>query len=215
MATEAVLTAGCPTGAGCPAPPRTLQTVAVAALLVGLLLMGLLVFLGPRLGGPRMMPAIYSAEKWGPFRGRIVDIDTGQPIEGGAVVAMWYQMHFHLVHGTESFFDAREAVSDAEGRFEIPRRPAPLIRSLLGITAPRFSVFVPGYESAQWVVTPPDGPRFVAPTELRMRRLTTRKARLAHLDLYPPGIPHEKMPLFLEAVDRERRALGFTPYYQR
>src|SRR3972149_3119809 len=64
-------------------------------------------------------------KEWGPFRGRIADVETGEPIAGAAVLVVWYEMVPTPVQTNEKFYDAREAVSDADGRFEVPRRSPP------------------------------------------------------------------------------------------
>ncbi len=110
-------------------------------------------------------------EKWGPFRGQLVDVETGQPIAGAAVLVIWWKGILNPVQGAEKFYDAREAVSDAEGRFEVPRLRPPFFR--LGILPPRLTYFAPGYKPVAEVVTPPDGELFVAPTVRPCRRLSS------------------------------------------
>ncbi len=149
-------------------------------------------------------------EKWGPFRGQIVDAETGQPLAGAVVLTVWWEAIFSpLGHPTEKFYDAREAVTDAAGRFEIARLSVPFWK--LGIQPPRFSLFAPGYAPQRETVTPPAGERFVDPTVVQMRRLKTREERIHNLYRYPPSIPDEKMPRLLEAVSKERMALGLKP----
>ncbi len=148
-------------------------------------------------------------EKWGPFRGQVVDVETGQPIAGAAVLVIWWKIIPTPVQGVEKFYDAREAVTDVEGRFEVPRRRPPFFR--LGIQPPQLTYFAPGYKPVAEVVTPPDGQPFVAPTVVQMRRLKTRQERVEYQHLFPPSVPFEKMPKLLEALNRERRSLGFDP----
>lgn len=81
-------------------------------------------------------------EQWGPFRGQIVDVETGQPIEGAAVVIVWWVTIPTPVHGVRSFYDAREAVTDAEGRFKAPGR-WPAIFWLM-VHRPHVIFFCPG-----------------------------------------------------------------------
>ncbi len=148
-------------------------------------------------------------EKWGPFRGQVVDVETGQPVAGAAVLMSWWRVIPNPAGGTEQFYDAREAVTDAQGRFEVPRRRPPVFR--FGILPPKFTVFAPGYVHVGTVVTPPGGEFFVAPTVVQMRRLKTRKEREEHLAFFPPAIPYEKMPKLVEAVNCESRSLGLKP----
>ncbi len=152
-----------------------------------------------------------AVEKWGPFRGQVVDVETGQPIAGAAVLVIWWKGILNPVQGAEKFYDAREAVSDAEGRFEVPRLRPPFFR--LGILPPRLTYFAPGYKPVAEVVTPPDGELFVAPTVVQMQRLKTREERRnANWHLPPGGVPHEKMPNLLRALNRELSGKETEPY---
>lgn len=149
-------------------------------------------------------------EKWGPFRGRVVDLETGQPIAGAVILVVWWEAVFSpLGHPTEKFYDAREAVTDAEGRFEVPRLSVPFWE--LGIQAPQITIFAPGYVWQATLVTPPDGQEFVDPTVVEMRRLRTREERIHNLYRYPPSIPDYKMLRLLEAISKERVSLGLKP----
>lgn len=79
----------------------------------------------------------------GPWRGRVIDTDTRQPIEGAAVVAIWYRSHFGFGGPVERFEDAREAVTDKDGRFTIPAYSYNSV--LRDKTKPEFTIFKPGY----------------------------------------------------------------------
>ncbi|GBE06522.1 hypothetical protein BMS3Abin10_02174 [bacterium BMS3Abin10] len=107
---------------------------------------------------------VYSA---GPWRGRIVEAETGKPIEGALVAAVWYRSFdtgFTLI---KDFHEAREVFTDNNGYFEIPaytetgdnkdtwRRPqqpgpeGPIelaVRRLV-ITDPDFIIYKPTYNS--------------------------------------------------------------------
>jgi hypothetical protein len=145
-------------------------------------------------------------ERWGPFRGTVVDGDTGEPIVGAVVLVTWWELHGIGFIG-ERFFDAREAVTGPDGRFEVPR----LGGWKLSVQPPRFHIFTPGYVWDTELVTPPDAERFVAPTLVKMRRLKTREERLKNLPTRP-SIPDEKMRQFTRALNVEYQALGFSPY---
>ena len=151
-----------------------------------------------------------AVERWGPFRGQLVDVETGKPIAGAAILVVWWEAIFSPVgHPTRKFYDAREAVTDAEGRFEVPRLSVPFWK--LGIQPGQVIYFAPGYVAEAEVVTPPDGQGFVAPTVVQMRRLKTREERIRNQENYPPSIPARNMPGLLEALNRERAELGFGP----
>lgn len=152
----------------------------------------------------------WAAEKWGPFRGQIVDAETGQPIPGAAVLVVWWESVPNPVQMSRRFYDARETVTDATGKFEVPRLSPPFFS--FRIMDPQVTYFAPGYEPVAKIVTPPEGQPFVAPTVVQMRRLRTREERVEFQGRLPPPIPFEKMPNLLRLLNEERRQLGFEPF---
>jgi len=83
----------------------------------------------------------------------------------------------------------------------------------LSVQPPRFHLFAPGYERERDIVTPPDGERFVVPTVVSMRPLKTKEERRRHIGgRLPAGVPDEKMPEFIRAIDKERSSLGLGTY---
>jgi hypothetical protein len=139
----------------------------------------------------------------------MVDSETGQPITGAAVLVVWDMVIPTPVHDVHRFYDAREAVTDSGGRFEVPGVLPPLYWLL--VRRPQVIFFAPGYMLHAEGVTPPDGRPFVDPTVVQMRRLKTREELLKKSRGYPSEIPEEKMKEFLRAINIERAMLGFKP----
>jgi hypothetical protein len=54
----------------------------------------------------------------GPYWGKVVDADTGEPIAGANVMGIW-RFDYTVIQGSSSFADARETVTDDKGRFII------------------------------------------------------------------------------------------------
>jgi hypothetical protein len=150
--------------------------------------------------GCRMGPA-----QWGPFRGQIVDAETGAPVPGAHFMVMWERENPNPVHWTQTFYDAQETVTDADGRFEIPRQRR-LITLL--VSAPRFDAFAPGYVAESSEVTPRGGQPYVDETILRLRLLQTREDRCDRLPGGPSMAAGERAPLFRSAVLDYRSALS-------
>lgn len=147
-----------------------------------------------------------AAEKWGPFRGRIVDVETDEPIAGVAVLVIWWENVPNPVQGQRRFYDSREAVTHADGRFETPRFSPPFFS--FRIRPPEIILFAPGYIEQSESVTPPNGQPFVDPTEIRMRPLNTRQELLARSRSRPSSVPDDKMPGLIRAINIERKMLG-------
>jgi hypothetical protein len=83
----------------------------------------------------------------GPYWGRVVDADTGEPIAGAVVAGMWDFEYSLLLIGGDTHADTRETVTDEKGRFFLqPARTIwlwPFSRIVLG----KLNVLKPGYDS--------------------------------------------------------------------
>jgi len=66
----------------------------------------------------------------GPYKGRVLDEITGEPMAGAVAVASWSDVHVNVGGGTSYCIDAAEAVTDEKGEFEILGRRAPLFGTL-------------------------------------------------------------------------------------
>ena len=82
----------------------------------------------------------------GPYKGKVIDRDTGQPIAGVVAVGTWSSQSIHPAGGSSHCQDAREAVTDENGEFVIKG-----IRSrFLGLDTfgMRINVYKVGYKRA-------------------------------------------------------------------
>ncbi|MGH9894161.1 MAG: hypothetical protein ACREA0_19700, partial [bacterium] len=183
------------------APLRPVTGVSMPARFAACALLGVL------LGSCLTVPA-GAAEKWGPFRGRILDVETGEPLAGVAVLVVWWENVPNPVQGQRKFFDSRETATDTDGRFEVPRFSPPFFG--FRILPPEVMLFAPGYVEKREVVTPPrpKGQPFVDPTEISMRRLKTREELREKDRSRPTMVPDDKMPGFIKAINVERKMLG-------
>ena len=144
-------------------------------------------------------------EQWGPFRGQIVDVETGKPVEGAAVLVVWLKDIPMPVHSVTGFYDAREAVTDVEGRFVVPRIFPALF--WLFVRKPQFHYFAPGYVPQSVFVS--EGKTWVEHKVVEMRRLKSREELLKKRRSSPALVPLDKMTEFTKAVNVERKMLGF------
>lgn len=149
-------------------------------------------------GGCRSGP-----EQWGPFRGQVVDAETGMPISGAHVMVTWIREPPSL-HFSQWFYDAQETVTGADGRFEIPRQTH-FVTAF--VNDPGFGFFAPGYLIQSEEVTPSSGRKWVDPTVARMRPLKTREERCKYRPA-EPWAPVSKVPRFMDAVQQHNVALG-------
>lgn len=136
-------------------------------------------------------------EQWGPFRGQVVDFETGDPIAGAHVMVMWIRDRPSL-HSGESFYDARETTTGADGRFEIPYERRWLTA---WVRPPRIDVFVPGYVAEGAAVVTGEGRPYVDPTFVGLRSIQTNEEKCRYRPR-EPAVPATRVPRFMSAIQR-------------
>ena len=174
-----------------------------------------------------------SAQAWdryldgyhGPYRGRVVDAETKQPIAGAVVVAVWSRQKIYPLHSTTARYAAREALTENDGTFVIHARE-------LEENAPRytlkpyFQIFFPGYGAYRTLVFTQRGFQHGTTFEgagvtVGLPPLKTRKDRLENLispfDLFAStedvsDAPFKFTPNLVRLVNQEAVSLGLQPY---
>lgn len=147
----------------------------------------------------------YDRDVRGPFRGRVVDAATGDPIDGAVVVALWdYGNPFLRLDA--SIYEAQEVVTGPDGRFEVPR-----LQGLIGwhnVQQPRLYTFASGYAVGETRITPPGGTPYIDTTVQYMRRVQSR-AELCDpaRSSIPPLLSSQQAPRYYDVIVRESKAL--------
>ena len=171
----------------------------------------------------------------GPWKGTIIDIETKEPLEGVVVLAVWDRAYRTPAGDNTYFYEAKEVLTDKEGRFEIPSyRPINLLPIISYIKGPYFTFFKPGYLSLSSVGFADfflegtkeeplerkniSGKTFrIAPGIIELPKLKTREERLqAQSNALPLAeVPDEKMSALLNLINAERINLGLDPTHVR
>ena len=79
-----------------------------------------------------ILGGIEAASADGPYRGKVIDAETKEPIEGAVVVVVWVNEVLKFYSGWPKaetrFAETKEALTDKNGEFSIPvrSRPGPL-----------------------------------------------------------------------------------------
>jgi hypothetical protein len=142
--------------------------------------------------------------QWGPFTGTVVDAGTGQPIPGAVFTVIWVRWIPMIAERWEYFYDARVAVADEAGRFEIPRRFPALLGFL--IDPVRLSCVAPGYAPYRDVGTQS------VPIQAKLRPLNAEERRLAgSFDEQLVTIPHDRCLELEDAVNERRQRMRLPP----
>ena len=90
----------------------------------------------------------------GPWRAQIVDAETGRPIEGVIVLAVWDKRTFAWPHPDRQYHDSEEVVSDHVGRIVLGARLVTSRHPFALFLGPFLTIFKPGYGRWQFQGTP-------------------------------------------------------------
>ena len=154
----------------------------------------------------------------GPYRGRVVDAETKQPLAGAAVLAVWRWEGPGLGHPREMFYDAVELVTDGNGEFNLPRKTHFTVSGQ--VTEPDIIIYYPGYGLFPGYQIQPKGvaldSAFREHTVVELPRLKTRKEMEEHAGLPAGtvGVPDAKMPTLIRLVNLARKNLGLAPVHE-
>jgi len=152
----------------------------------------------------------------GPYRGRVVDAETGQPIQGAVVMAVWSREVALIVQSNTYFYEACEALTNENGEFVIDAKK-------VEEGAPRkvrrahFEAFAPGYSM---ISVPPETERKFTTGDIEggpvvwgLAKLATREERLQVVRSLPGGlVPRERVPNVIRLLNVERTNLGLPLY---
>jgi len=84
----------------------------------------------------------------GPWKGKIVDVETTEPLEGTVVLAVWEHVFRTPTGASSSLYNVKEVVTDKDGRFKIPNyTPINFFPIISYMRGPFFTIFKPGYGS--------------------------------------------------------------------
>ena len=150
----------------------------------------------------------------GPYRGKVIDADTGQPLVGAAVVAAWFWDNPLAVHGTANAIDVVEVLTDAQGEFAVPRKTQ--VTVVGSIPEPRFTIYARGYGPYPYFARAPIGQSLASAlreyTVVELVRGKTQKERGNYLSwALPFGVAEEQIPNIYRLINLESKDLGLQP----
>jgi hypothetical protein len=171
------------------------------------------------------------SEPAGPWKGQVVDKETGKPLEGAVVLARWEKRYTSFVGemGGNEYYASEESVTDEEGRFVIRARQTWTLNPFNEIYGPEFFIFKSSYGRWQfrdfddWGLqdaivsaerTRAEWRRFTAEgAVLELSPLKTTEQRLEFIrSIRPHSVPSDRMMKYLDSINRERVTLGLEPY---
>ena len=161
----------------------------------------------------------YVNGKKGTYRGRVLDAESGNPLAGVVVVAVWRRDRVLPLGSRSEHYAAREALTNENGEWVIEANDVE--RSAPRRTwRPFFTIFLPGYGRPRNVpgtpVTPPYTFYEGTGHAVEMARLNSKDERRDYLFSVDPYLlsetPFTEIPEFTRLFNQERVSLGLGPY---
>jgi hypothetical protein len=150
----------------------------------------------------------------GPYTGKIVDAETGEPIEGAAVLGIWYVGEYgHAEAPIFKFLEAKETISGKHGEFMIPSVTAFHWWPLAKLFNPHLKIFKPGYSSYEKdFYTKKTG------SIITLNKLKTEKEQMealifvdiCGLKVDDMCVPKNKIPNIIYMVENEAKTLNLV-----
>jgi len=158
------------------------------------------------------------ANKYGPYYGKVIDAETKEPIEGAAVLVVFYTEEYGPTGAITRYADAVETVTDKAGEFKFPAHRVAVFRPLQGWDKHGyFTIFKPGYEHYpdSKGVTPIFVPNGTLPDNqyvtVEMQKLITRE------EIERNGsprvryeIPYKKQKKYISLINQWNELLGIN-----
>ncbi|MDA8240451.1 MAG: hypothetical protein M0Z67_08795 [Nitrospiraceae bacterium] len=83
----------------------------------------------------------------GAFKGKVIDAETKEPIEGAVVVAIYHIREYGIAESGSSVADVKEVLTDKSGAFYIPAHTFLHLYPFANGEITTFLIFKPGYAS--------------------------------------------------------------------
>ena len=166
------------------------------------------------------------------FKGKVIDADTREPIEGAVVVAVWHEATATISGESTRLEDVKETLTDKKGEWTIegPRgkRGGSVTAIYTFLTGsyytrpPEFIVFKPSYcswpagfgiDSCKGKLKPSGNDKLANGETVELSTLTNREDRLRAQGIGPvydgPSILNKQQE-FIRLLNAERRNLGLS-----
>jgi hypothetical protein len=155
------------------------------------------------------------------YRGKVVDAETGQPLEGAVFVIVWNKKPGITMNGPQYFHSAREALTDAKGEFSVDGSPGIDWNPFTYIVKnPSVAIFMPGYgpfpvghvkdvpvDELQKAMT--EVFTIIKLPKLRTQQEMRRFASPGTLQI-STGTPYEEIPNLIRLINAHRKLAGLS-----
>jgi hypothetical protein len=159
------------------------------------------------------------------YHGQVVDEETGKPLEGAVSVVIWHKKPMISMDAPEYFHDAKETLTDAEGKFTLEASPLVDWNPFTVIKQPNIVIFQPGYEpfallrtlTRQGFHSFEDVDRaFQKGAMIKLPKLRGKEELKKFLSASSIGIsgdvPFKKVPNLIRLLNFQSKMAGVPPY---
>ena len=176
------------------------------------------------------------------FRGRVIDAETKEPIEGAVVVVLYEKWEFGGPGGGNTLpMDAKETLTDKDGEFYFTAYRT-LIGPLSRVSDVSLIIFKPGYMSVTRIdgINIPEEKYFAVKKdmvgkegeiahvdrwermftykgplgEVALKKAKTREEKLRTIPSPPTDYTSKQLPLFIKIINEEGNNLGLKGGYK-
>jgi len=156
--------------------------------------------------------------KYEAYYGKVIDAETKEPLEGAAVLVVYFTEQYGVAGPVGYFADAQETVTDKNGEFRIPPIRITTFRPLSGWRHhPQVTIFKPRYGCYPMHkdVRPRLDYESLPPNQhvtVELPNLRKIEDRLDNYGCYPaPLVPEAKYRKLFELIQQERLLIGLEP----
>jgi hypothetical protein len=148
----------------------------------------------------------------GPYEGKVIDVDTGEPIEGVVVLGIWYKQNPGPGGAVSEYYDAMETVTDKNGEFKIKGLGLLVMSNVIPMDVLIFKAGYTHYGMITWKEL--KGLYKIEDNKaiIRLRKLTMEERRKSRPSIPPTEAPLKKIRLMLDEINKNEMDLGAEPY---
>ena len=152
----------------------------------------------------------------GAYRGKVIDAETKEPIEGVVVLGVWYSQLWSPGGGVSEYYDARETVTDKNGEFTMPGKGIRILSNLVPVD---LLIFKAGYEyeAGSWTSLKVgylarekvkwEGDKAIIP----LKKLSVEERKKGGIPPLPPReVRKDKIKLLLNEINKDRIDRGLS-----
>lgn len=159
------------------------------------------------------------------YQGTVVDEQTGEPLADAVLVVVWWtRAYFTGFERPREFHQAKEAVTDASGKFSFDASPAISWNPLTYVDSPpTIVIYKPGYRPLMDATAVTMGFRKFSDVVdvlkngavIKLAKLKTQEETRRYIDASLPGtgVPMESIPNLIRGINIQRKIIGVTSFY--